>query len=562
MIKMKTNNKFILLPILFLGLAIIFSFSVQSVAADSSAIYVNTSGNDAWNGQSATHTDPSSDIGPKKTIADAVNTVDNNGNVYIANGVYNENSIDITKSMNIIGESPDNTIINAQNQGNIFTTQNNINVDIENIYFTNGNNRDGGAIYNTEGQLTINNCKFFTNNANSGGAVYSISNTVNVENSGFSGNKACNGGAIFVTGGNLYVTNDVFTRNSATTGTGGSIYGTGANLIGTNDYFVNNNAVCSGGAIHETGYLDIVNSNFVTNRISQEYGGAIFHTGSTISLINSHFTGNTALVGGAVTNVQSDMTINNCNFTSNTADGRGGAIVNTLGSLTITGSYFISNVAKIGFGGALYHSTGVLSFSNNTFSRNIAQEGGAGIYVACFGNSKIDKNIFTYNQAARGSALYDFNGILNVSNSNFTGNSASANGGAVYNDNTGLAKPNDSTINFSKCIFHDNVATQFGGALYNGGAINLSYCTLTNNKATDGHGGAVANAQGIVTVNYSTLCYNSAKISGGVIYSNLGHLAVTNNIFHDNTGVGVAPYQNNGIYYWGATVTILNNKFV
>ena len=140
----------------------------------------------------------------------------------------------------------------------------------------------------------------------------------------------------------------------------------------------------------------------------------------------------------------------------------------------------------------------------------------------CFGNSKIDKNIFTYNKSGSGSALYGFNGILNVSNSNFTGNSASANGGAVYNDNTGLANPKDTTFNFSKCIFHDNVATQFGGALYNGGTINLSYCTLTNNKANSGRGGAIANAQGIITMNNSTVCYNSARIYGGVIYSNYG----------------------------------------
>ena len=75
-----------------MGLAIIFSFSIQSVAADSSTIYVNTSGNDAWNGQSATY-EPTSNSGPKKTIKNAVGTVDNNGTIYIASGVYKENSI-------------------------------------------------------------------------------------------------------------------------------------------------------------------------------------------------------------------------------------------------------------------------------------------------------------------------------------------------------------------------------------------------------------------------------------------------------------------------------------
>ena len=49
---MKKNNKLIIFPILVMGLAIIFSFCIQSVAAtDPSTIYVNTSGNDNYNGQ-------------------------------------------------------------------------------------------------------------------------------------------------------------------------------------------------------------------------------------------------------------------------------------------------------------------------------------------------------------------------------------------------------------------------------------------------------------------------------------------------------------------------------
>ena len=544
-----------------IGLAIIFSFNIQSAAAaNSSTIYVSPSGNDNYNGQSAVL---DGNNGPKKTIKNAVNAVSTDGTVNIANGVYYENSIAVTKSMNIIGQSADNTVIDAQYHGaSIFVIKSNINVKIKNLKFANGTNNGGGAISSSANTLTVDNCKFFYNHAKSGGAIYSNYNTVNINNCGFSTNNANNGGAVFISSGNLNVNNCIFTRNCASTGSGGGIYDASGNLIMNNDYFVNNNAVTTGAAIQKTGYLKIVNSNFVGNKVTKSYGGAIYHTASSITIINSKFSGNTAPVAGAILNYRSPMTITSSNFTGNSASGRGGAIVNTISSLTITGSYFISNVARAGFGGALYHSNGVISFSNNTFSRNTAPQGGGGIYVEILGVSKIDKNIFIYNQAGRGSALYDFNGILNVSNSNFSDNSASVNGGAVYNDNTGLGNSRDTTLNFSKCIFHGNTATQFGGALYNGGTINLSYCTLTNNKATNGRGGAIANAQGIISMNHSTICYNSAKITGGVIYSNYGHVSLTYNTFHANTGLGVNPYQTKGIYYCFATVTIQNNNFV
>jgi predicted outer membrane repeat protein len=559
---MKTKNKLIIFPILMIGIAIIFSLNIQSVAAaDSSTIYVNSSGNDNYNGQYIDYVGGNN--GPKKSITNAVSAVNDGGTVNIANGVYYESSIHITKNMNIIGQSPDNTVIDAQHHGaSIFVTQNNINLNIENLTFANGSNTNGGAISNSAGTLTINGCKFYNNHANSGGAIYSNFNTVNIDNSGFSSNNAGSGGAIFISTGNLNVNDSTFSRNGAYSGTGGAIFDANNNLVVINDNFLNNNAIREGAAIHKTGYLEIVNSIFTGNKVSQNYGGAIFHTASTITIINSKFNENSAPVAGAILNVRSPMTIISSNFTSNTASGRGGAIVNTISSLTITGSYFISNVAGSGFGGALYHSNGVISFTNNTFSRNTAPEGGGAIYVEILGTSKINKNIFTYNKSGRGSALYDFNGILNVLNSNFTGNYASANGGAVYNDNTGLANSKDTTLNFSKCIFHNNAASQFGGALYNGGTINLSYCTLTNNKSNKGRGGAIANAQAIINMNHSTICYNSAKIYGGVIYSNYGHVSLTYNTFHKNPGIGVKPYKADGIYYCFATVTIHNNSFV
>ena len=56
-------------------------------------------------------------MGPKKTIQSAVNSVSNSGTINIANGVYYESSIAISKSMSIIGENSGKTIIDAQKHG-------------------------------------------------------------------------------------------------------------------------------------------------------------------------------------------------------------------------------------------------------------------------------------------------------------------------------------------------------------------------------------------------------------------------------------------------------------
>ncbi len=71
MFKTILNRKYrVMLPLLLIGLAVIFSSGIQSVSADQSQIYVNTAGNDSYNGESQVFV--SGIIGPKKTIIKAV----------------------------------------------------------------------------------------------------------------------------------------------------------------------------------------------------------------------------------------------------------------------------------------------------------------------------------------------------------------------------------------------------------------------------------------------------------------------------------------------------------
>jgi len=89
------NKKFVLFPLLIISLLLIlFTISTSSAAVN---IYVNgTSGNDSWDGTSSIYVSDS--VGPKKSISNGVQTVDTDGTVQIANGIYQESSITISKN--------------------------------------------------------------------------------------------------------------------------------------------------------------------------------------------------------------------------------------------------------------------------------------------------------------------------------------------------------------------------------------------------------------------------------------------------------------------------------
>jgi hypothetical protein len=109
MIKFEYDKHLMIVTLILIILALIFTYGVGNAsAADSGTIYVNaTSGNDDWNGQSATY-QPSTNNGPKLTIQNATGTISANGTIDIANGIYagaKNNNITINKNMTIQGQT-------------------------------------------------------------------------------------------------------------------------------------------------------------------------------------------------------------------------------------------------------------------------------------------------------------------------------------------------------------------------------------------------------------------------------------------------------------------------
>lgn len=201
--------------------------------------------------------------------------------------------------------------------------------------------------------------------------------------------------------------------------------------------------------------------------------------------------------GGAILN-DGTLIIDRTTLTANEASGQfGGAIKNT-GSLTITNSLIAYNTATSGYGGGIDSAeTSTLTIiRNSTFIQNTARLGGG--------------------------ALAN-NGIVQISDSTFSGNSAGLEYGGGAIENTGPLTVVSST-------FTSNAAGK-GGAIYNeGGRTTITNSTLSGNMADRAPrtGGGIHNergaVEGIVTVNSSTLFGNTAPGgSGGNIHNVAGN---------------------------------------
>ena len=492
-VKMTNTENILKISLLLLSIIIICSFGINTTAAAStnSTIYVNTTGNDNYDGQLPVYDGNS---GPKATITNATGTVADNGTIYIADGTYNENNININSNMTLIGESQTGTIINAQGQGDIFNittgdTLNLINLTIEN---GNGDNGANGGAINNQGNLNLESCTFTNNSAFSGGAIENI--------------------------GTLTVNTCTFTNNTATD-VGGAIHNYQGIITITNSNFSGNNGKFRGGAIDS--YLNtstITNCTFTDNTGTN--GGAVYNDENNLTIVSCTFTDNTATDGGAIYNVGGEYisiaTITNDTFTNNTAYDAGGAINNYDGTLNVTNTTFTGNTAS--GGGAIYNNYYSMTVTGTNFTNNTAIYGGAINNQGVNNTFNCTSNTFTNNTATDGGAIYNYDGSINVTSNTFTNNNAT-DGGAICNYDT---------LNVTDTTFTGNTAT-YGSAVYNygtAGTVNTNFSRIVNNSApaiyNDGNMvDADDNWWGTNNPNFSQLIYGNANTTSWLILNNL-----------------------------------------
>jgi hypothetical protein len=143
----------------------------------------------------------------------------------------------------------------------------------------------------------------------------------------------------------------------------------------------------------------------------------------------------------------------------------------------------------------------------------------------------------------KGGAIYNY-GVLTVTNSTLSGNSAGA-GGGIYNDRT---------LTVTGTTLSGNTVSFAGGALYNYSWASVTNSTLSGNTA---YGAGGISNMGTLIVTNSTLVGNIVTRFGGGISSDNGSLTVNSSTFSGNSAErGGGIYQSAGTLYYSNTILV------
>ena len=458
----------------------------------------------------------------------------------------------------------------------------------------------GGAVLNL-GMLSIADTDFFNNTASpssgggdaAGGAIANLG-TLTVTGSKFATNQAVGqgglgyGGAI-ANGGTLTIAGSTFAGNFAIasgggSGIGGAIANGGTMTVNTTTFL--GNVADDGGAISNNpgGSLGLTGSAFTTNKTTTrtndgtggggQAGGAII-TAGPLTVADTTFTGNEAVIGGGIAIFVGSTTIDGSTFTTNIALGQvgvnvyGGAIVNGA-MLDVTDSTFTGNMAVgrssdpnpdtnlvesvgFGYGGAIANG-GTATINGSTLEENSAGDGGAisnhPSAMLTIRASTLRANTTVGVPAAIGNSLGIFNGngagiinagTLDVGGTGFADNRATGNlsGGGGIASFDGELTVADSTFTGNSVLNGGSG----GGMSILGGTATVDGSTFTGNFTegqSQGSGGGIAIRGGTTTITGSTLSGNTVGSgmfagSGGGIWQIAGTSTVTGTTIEGNT---------------------------
>ncbi len=372
----------------------------------------------------------------------------------------------------------------------------------------------GGGIYNDGGALTVTNAEITNNQADgtagSGGGILIKGGTASVTGGMINGNMAMRaGGGIEINAGTVTDTItttlaiDSVTLESNSTGSspgnGGALHITGPGSVTVTDSTVaNNTAAAEGGGLWNSaaGTLSLMGtrleSNVANGNDADQGGGGLFNDGGSLIVTNTTILNNradgTSGSGGGILNNGGTLQLSASTLTGNTAMRAGGAVEDNAGSgVTISGSTFNSNStgANPGNGGALHITgAGTVTVTMSSVMSNTASAEGGGLWNSVAGTLFVDKSTLSQNMASGsasdqgGGALYNDGGTLQVSNSTISANNAVASGGGLHNNNGSAALTN--------VTFYENGANNGAGGISNSGANLAITNTIVAHMAASG----------------------------------------------------------------------------
>ena len=226
------------------------------------------------------------------SIQEKVDAADPGDTITVAAGTYKEN-IYINKSLTINGAGADNTIIDGNRTGSVFTIGPNIFVTLSGMTIHNGGvygggrQSGGGGVYN-RGALHIIGCTISDNIAWSkeavGGGVYNSGSATFTECI-VSENLATHGGGVYNNGSAIFIGTTISTNQGAWYDSGAGVYNNKSATTTFVDSIISDNLGLWGAGVYNDGLASFTNTTISGNRATNYGGGGGIYNAYSGNLI-------------------------------------------------------------------------------------------------------------------------------------------------------------------------------------------------------------------------------------------------------------------------------------
>jgi hypothetical protein len=406
---------------------------------------------------------------------------------------------------------------------------------------------EGGAIFiNAQGSGAIVNSTFSGNSAHDNGGAIANNGTVSVSFSTFSANSAPNGNSVSATHNTLTLKADIFSNSTNCLISGGSIVSDGHNLA--TDSSCNLNA--TGDLPNTAPGLDpsgLQNNSGSTQTIALLSSSAAVDTiptpctnasGNSVSIDQRGVTrpqGTNCDIGAFELQPSSGTTVTNVNDSGNGSLRQ--AIANAQAGDTI--DFNLSYPATITLTTQILAGTDLRIDKNLTIrgpgasNLTVSGNGGAQIFFITSGVTASISGLTLDNGKNDNGGAVGNNGTLNISDCVVSG-SSSVQGAGINNQSTGV-------LNISNSSISNNTASGIGGGIFNAGTATITGGTLSGNIAAEAGG---IFSSGPLTIVNSTFWGNRGNTAVGAI-ENTSTLHLSNSTLSNNSSISIGGIFNN-----------------
>ena len=437
--------------------------------------------------------------------------------------------------------------IDINNDGTFSDVQNGINqarsgdtIYLNNHTFTGSGSEISvaGGWFSNKDEITIDG----SINPNKGGTGNEMS-TLDAKSS----SRVFNIGASSITLKNIIITNGKYSGRDAN---GAGVYSSGSNLVLENCVISNCEASSSSrGDVHSALYSEntvtLSRCTLVNNKAT-----------STYNTVTNSYVVRTASFDGSMT----DCIVRD-NYVSSIGVMAIGITIVGSSSNKVSNTKFMNNYATSTNGNAFGAALQVLgTVSNCTFEYNQANSDVNNSHAGalCFRpESTVYNCTFIGNIAYRGAAT-TFHASGELKDCIFINNTATGFGGAI---STGYDGTTGQKVKISNSYFEGNAAPIGGAITTHGNDITVDNSTFISNKAAD-DGGAVYVVDDGITVLNSNFGNNSAKNHAGAIYVKGNNVKIQNATFVNNSAHFAGAVRVEGNYVNVLNATFIGNKAI